>query len=205
MFVTTRVTSLNRGDFLPSKAFYVCSGSIPDLCLWGWQWTKCLWNKFFLEYVDFFVPPAFCQCYIFILLMPMLTVFEPPCTLEKKRGIHSCTDLDRPLGLHLVQASRIFRQMVHEGGRLVSPCISCLYTPGKFSGTHFCYMLSWPQGHSLATRIKSMKNLRHHWESNPLPSGFLFNALSNCTTAYLLLVNRLIEKNSPTHMNYNFF
>jgi hypothetical protein len=33
-----------------------------------------------------------------------------------------------------------------------------LYPPGNIPGTHFCYMLSQPQGHSMAGRIMSMKN-----------------------------------------------
>ena len=33
-----------------------------------------------------------------------------------------------------------------------------LYPPGNIPGTHFCYRLSRPQGHSAARRITSMKN-----------------------------------------------
>ena len=33
-----------------------------------------------------------------------------------------------------------------------------LYPPGNIPGTHFCYSLSEPQGHSVAGRIMSMKN-----------------------------------------------
>jgi len=33
-----------------------------------------------------------------------------------------------------------------------------LYTPGNMPGTHFCYRLSRPQGHSGAGRNMSMKN-----------------------------------------------
>ena len=33
-----------------------------------------------------------------------------------------------------------------------------LYLPGNIHGTHFCYRLSQPQGHSAAGRILSMKN-----------------------------------------------
>jgi hypothetical protein len=33
-----------------------------------------------------------------------------------------------------------------------------LYPPGNIPGTHFCYRLSQPQGHSAAGRIMSMKN-----------------------------------------------
>ena len=34
----------------------------------------------------------------------------------------------------------------------------CLYLPGNIDGTHFCYRLSQPQGHSAAGRIMSTKN-----------------------------------------------
>ena len=33
-----------------------------------------------------------------------------------------------------------------------------LYLPGYVPGTHFCYRLSQPQGHSAAGRVMSMKN-----------------------------------------------
>ena len=33
-----------------------------------------------------------------------------------------------------------------------------LYPPGNIPGTHFCYRLSRPQGHSVAGRIMSIKN-----------------------------------------------
>jgi len=43
--------------------------------------------------------------------------------------------------------------------RLSAPRTVLIYTPGNISGTHFCYRLSQPQGHSAAGRIMSMKNL----------------------------------------------
>jgi len=33
-----------------------------------------------------------------------------------------------------------------------------LYPPGNITGTHFCWRLSQPQGHTVARRITSMKN-----------------------------------------------
>jgi hypothetical protein len=33
-----------------------------------------------------------------------------------------------------------------------------LYSPGNIPGTHFCYRIGRPQGHSAAGRILSMKN-----------------------------------------------
>ena len=37
-------------------------------------------------------------------------------------------------------------------------CTGRLYPPGNIPGTHFCWRLSQPQGHSAAGRIMSMKN-----------------------------------------------
>ena len=42
--------------------------------------------------------------------------------------------------------------------RLSALCISHLYHPGNIPGTHFCYRLIQPQGHSAGGRIMSMKN-----------------------------------------------
>jgi hypothetical protein len=44
-----------------------------------------------------------------------------------------------------------------DGGKVVSPMRRPLFTPRKISGTHFCYRLSRPQGHSAAGRIRSIE------------------------------------------------
>ena len=68
--------------------------------------------------------------------------------------------------------SQISRQSAHEGGKVVSPTHRPPLPPGNIPGTHFCYRLSQPQGHSAAGRIMSMKKTQwHHRESNPRPSG----------------------------------
>jgi hypothetical protein len=54
--------------------------------------------------------------------------------------------------------SQILRQSAHEGGKVVSPTHRSPLTPGNIPGTHFCYTLNQPQGHSAAGRIVSMKN-----------------------------------------------
>ena len=54
--------------------------------------------------------------------------------------------------------SQISRQSAHEGGKVVSPTHRRPLPPGNTPGTHFCYRLSWPQGHSAAGRIMSIKN-----------------------------------------------
>ena len=42
--------------------------------------------------------------------------------------------------------------------RLSVLCSGRLYSPGDTPGTHFCYRLSRPQGHSAAGRVTSIKN-----------------------------------------------
>jgi len=42
--------------------------------------------------------------------------------------------------------------------RLSALCTSYLRLPGDIPGTYFCYRLSKPQGHSVASKNKSMKN-----------------------------------------------
>jgi len=54
--------------------------------------------------------------------------------------------------------SQISRQSTHEGGKVVSPTHRPPLPPGNIPGTHFCYRLTQPQGHSAAGRIVSMKN-----------------------------------------------
>jgi hypothetical protein len=49
-------------------------------------------------------------------------------------------------------------QSAHEGGKVVSPTHRPPLPPGNIPGTHFCWRLSQPQGHSAAGRIVSMKN-----------------------------------------------
>jgi hypothetical protein len=53
--------------------------------------------------------------------------------------------------------SQISRQSAQEGGKVVSPTHRPPLPPGNIPSTHFCYRLSWSQGHSAAGRIISMK------------------------------------------------
>jgi len=55
-------------------------------------------------------------------------------------------------------SSQISRQSAHGGGKVVSPTHRPSLPSGNIPGTHFCYRLSQPQGHSAAGRIMSMKN-----------------------------------------------
>src|SRR5215469_11764663 len=54
--------------------------------------------------------------------------------------------------------SQILKQSAHEGGKVVSPTHRPPLPPGNIPGTHFCWRVGQPQGHSAAGRIMSMKN-----------------------------------------------
>jgi len=45
-----------------------------------------------------------------------------------------------------------------DGGKVVSVTHRTLLPPGNTTGTHFCYRMSRPQGHSATGRIMSLKN-----------------------------------------------
>lgn len=49
--------------------------------------------------------------------------------------------------------------------RLSAQCTGYLYSPGDIPGTRFCSRLSQPQRHSVARRIKSVKNLKYATEN----------------------------------------
>jgi len=53
--------------------------------------------------------------------------------------------------------TQISGQSAHEGGKVVSPTHRPPLPPGNIPGTHFCYRLSQPQGHSAPGRVMSMK------------------------------------------------
>jgi hypothetical protein len=54
--------------------------------------------------------------------------------------------------------SQILRQSAYEGGKVVCPMHRPPLPPRNIPGTHFCWRLSWPQGHSAVGRIMSIKN-----------------------------------------------
>jgi hypothetical protein len=73
--------------------------------------------------------------------------------------------LDRPRGFQEVEAPRFPRQSAHEGGKFVSPTHRRPLPQGNIPGTHFCYRLSRPQGHTAAGRIMSLKNSKDNIEN----------------------------------------
>jgi hypothetical protein len=58
----------------------------------------------------------------------------------------------RRLGLREVEAPTFSDIRLTDGGKVVSPTRRQLFTPRKIPGTHFCYRLSRPQGHSAVGR-----------------------------------------------------
>jgi hypothetical protein len=72
--------------------------------------------------------------------------------------------------------SQISRQSAH-GVRLSAVCTSCLYPPDNIPGTHFCYRLSQPQGHS-AARFTSLNNPTTSLGIKPLTFCFVVQYLN---------------------------
>jgi hypothetical protein len=71
--------------------------------------------------------------------------------------------------------SRISRQSAHEGGKIVSPTHRPQKKKKKIPGTHFCYRLSRPQGHSAAEG--------YQWQIPMTPSGIepaTFRLVAQC-------------------------
>jgi hypothetical protein len=61
----------------------------------------------------------------------------------------------RRLGLREIKAPTFcLDNRFTDGGEVVSPTRRPLFTPRKIPGTHFCYRLSRPQGHSGTGRIR---------------------------------------------------
>jgi len=77
-----------------------------------------------------------------------------------------------------------FMTTAHDGGKVVSLAHRPLLTPGNAPGTHFCYRLSRPQGHSAIWRIL------YQWKLPMTPDGiepatvrFVAQHLNHCATA----------------------
>jgi len=68
-------------------------------------------------------------------------------------------NMDRLLGLQEVEAPRISRQLVHEGGKVVSPTNRPPLPPREIPDANFCYRPCPSQGHIASGRIRLLKNL----------------------------------------------
>jgi hypothetical protein len=68
------------------------------------------------------------------------------------------TALDRPRRLQEIDAPRFHDNRHIKVERLSALRTGRLHPPGNIPGTHFCYRLSQPLGHSAPGRIMSMKN-----------------------------------------------
>jgi hypothetical protein len=69
----------------------------------------------------------------------------------------------RPLGLREVEAPTFSDIRLIDGDKVVNHMRRPLFTPRKILGTHFCYRLSRPQGHSEAGRIRSIEKSISSW------------------------------------------
>jgi len=65
---------------------------------------------------------------------------------------------ERPLGFQECEVPRFLDDRHVKLGRLLALCTGHHYPPRNIPDAHFCQRLSRPQGHSVAGRIKSMKN-----------------------------------------------
>ena len=87
-----------------------------------------------------------------------LGLAQPLTEMSKGKGKLSHYRPGQTLRVPGVWGSQISRQSAHEGGKVLSLTHRRSLPPRNLPGTHFCYRLSRPQGHSVAGRIMSMKN-----------------------------------------------
>jgi hypothetical protein len=121
----------------------------------GVHWMQLFWDKL-LGYCLKTVMNTGIVLLVYQLFKEALILWMSDVS-ERFLYSYPITGLDRPLGLQEVEAPRISRQSAHEGGKAVSPTHRPPLLPGDIRGTHFCWRLSRPQGHSAAVRILSMK------------------------------------------------
>jgi len=93
------------------------------------------------------------------ILQPCETLAMTLCCELSQAMSNPCTGLDRPWVFQEVEAPR-FQDIWHvKVVRLSALRTARFYPPpGSSPGTHFCWRLSRPQGHSAAGRIISTKN-----------------------------------------------
>jgi hypothetical protein len=101
----------------------------------------------------------------------------------KVKVSNSCRGLDRSRAFQEVEAPKFQDNRHLKVVRLSAVCTGLLYPPGNIPGTHLCYRLSRPQGHSAAGRIVNEKLQWHHRKSNLRPFDLQHSGSTNCATA----------------------
>jgi hypothetical protein len=96
---------------------------------------------------------------------------------------HSLCRSGQTLRVSGARGSQISRKSSHEGGKVVSPTQRPLLPPRNIPGTHFCWRLSQPKGHSAAGKIMSMKNSKDII-GNRTPNLPAYSVVPQPTTAY---------------------
>jgi hypothetical protein len=88
-----------------------------------------------------------------------------------------------PIGLREVKYPTLLRQTANRYRQGCQPYARAALYPQvslflKIPGTHFCYRLSRPQGHSAASRIRQIKKKKSLRDSNPRLSCLQHSALT---------------------------
>jgi len=111
-------------------------------------------------------------CEIFVMLLLALgfrmnprkrTFFRPSCADVKKMQRTHAIPLQvwtGPEGSRRLRFPDTIDSRYMKVVRLSALRTGRLYTPGNIPGTHFCYRLSRPLGHSAVVRIMLMKNFK---------------------------------------------
>jgi len=89
------------------------------------------------------------------------------------------------------EAQRVHRKLrfpdfvttAQDGGKVVSLTHLPPLPPGNTPGTHLCYRLSRPQGHSAIRRIMSMQNPLTQPGIEPVTFRFVAQHLNHCANA----------------------
>jgi len=94
---------------------------------------------------------------IFMVICFYLRSFEKFFKVKKRKAI-PWKAWTGPEGFQEVEAPRLQDSRHMKAVMLSALRTGRLYPPGNIPGTHFCWRLSRPQGHSAAGRIMSTKN-----------------------------------------------